>query len=223
MKLVIKFPTRGRPNKFLSTLNKYIKLMDDKTTKIIISCDIDDTTMNNNNMVEVLSQYDNVRVFFSENKSKVDAINANISNLDFDIVLLASDDMIPVVNGFDTIIKNKMLEYYPNTDGVIWFNDGHQGNKLNTLSIIGKKYYDRFSYIYQPEYKSVWCDNEFMDVANILCKQTYFDDIIIKHEHPDCGYGYRDNIHALNSINEHNDRTLYNNRKKNNFYVELIK
>ena len=223
MKLLIKFPTRGRPNKFVSTLNKYIKLMGDKTTKIIVSCDIDDITMNNDHMIEVLNQYDNVTVFFGENKSKVAAVNANICDIDFDIVLLVSDDMIPMVKGFDTIIKTKMLELYPDTDGVLWFNDGHQGNKLNTLCIIGKKYYDRFGYIYQPEYKSVWCDNEFMDVGNILGKQTYFNDVIIKHEHPDCGYGERDNIHTLNAINEYNDRTLYNNRKKNKFYLCLIK
>jgi hypothetical protein len=111
----------------------------------------------------------------------------------------------------------KMTELYSDTDGVLWFNDGFQGKKLNTLSILGKKYYDRFGYIYNPEYLSVWSDVEFMDVANILQKQTYFDLIIIKHEHPDWGYGNRDKVHELNSRHNLIDEEIYYKRKKNNF------
>jgi hypothetical protein len=112
-----------------------------------------------------------------------------------------------------------MKEHYPDTDGVLWFNDGHQGNNLNTLCILGKKYYERFNYIYHPEYKSVWSDNEFMLVGNILKKQTYFDEVIIEHEHPDWGYGNRDVIHRINSQNESHDRNLFTTRKNNNFFL----
>lgn len=219
MKLVIKFPTRGRSSKFLLTLKKYIDYLDDKSTQIIVTCDNDDEDMKQPHIKEVLSNYSNVKIFFGDNKSKIEAINANLTGIDFDIVLLASDDMIPVKKGFDTIIKESMEKHYPDTDGVLWFNDGYQGKKLNTLSILGKKYYNRFGYIYHPEYISVWCDNEFMNVGNILGKQTYFDEVIIQHQHPDWGFGGRDQIHHLNSKNERHDRELYNKRKQNNFGV----
>ena len=219
MKLLIKFPTRNRPNKFLKTLVRYIDYLDDKTTKIVVTCDNDDVTMKDDYIKEVILNYDNVELLSGNHKSKIEAVNADLDKFDFDIVLLASDDMIPMVKGYDTIIKNKMMEHYPDTDGVLWFNDGYQGNKLNTLSIMGKKYYDRFNYIYSPDYLSVWCDNEFMDVANILNKQTYFDEVIIKHEHPDWGFGGRDDIHVLNSKHEAHDRMVYNGRKNNNFYL----
>lgn len=217
MRLLIKFPTRNRPNKFLKVLNKYISYLDDKTTKIIVSCDIDDVSMNDDLIKNVLSQYDNVSLVYGDNKTKIEAVNADLENIEFDIVLLASDDMIPIVKGFDSIIKNKMIEHYPDTDGILWFNDGHQGNKLNTLCILGKKYYDRFGYVYNPEYVSVWSDNEFMDVGNILNKQTYFDEVIIQHQHPDWGFGNRDVIHINNSVNESKDRQTYNRRKEKNF------
>lgn len=219
MKLLIKFPTRNRPNKFLKTLVRYINYLDDKTTKIVVTCDNDDVTMKDDYIKEVILNYDNVELLSGNHNSKIEAVNADLDKFDFDIVLLASDDMIPMVKGYDTIIKNKMMEHYPDTDGVLWFNDGYQGNKLNTLSIMGKKYYDRFNYIYSPDYLSVWCDNEFMDVANILNKQTYFDEVIIKHEHPDWGFGGRDDIHVLNSKHEAHDRMVYNGRKNNNFYL----
>ena len=140
-----------------------------------------------------------------------------MDELDFDIVLLASDDMVPMVKGYDTIIKNRMKETYPDTDGVLWFNDGYKGKELNTLCILGKKYYDRFGYIYHPSYNSVWCDNEFMDVANILGRQTYFNEVIIRHQHPDWGFGSRDTIHVTNMKNESSDNLTYNKRKLNNF------
>jgi hypothetical protein len=217
MKLVIKFPTRNRPEKFTKTLDKYVRFMDDKSNEIIITCDLNDSSMNNDDIREFISQYNNVKVFYGDNKTKIEAVNADLTNVQFDILLLASDDMIPAVKGFDTIIKNKMQEFYPDTDGILWFNDGFSGEKLNTLSIIGKKYYDRFGYIYHPEYKSVYCDNEFMEVGNFLKKQTYFPDVIIKHEHPDWGYGSNDIIHQINQLNAQHDSNLYNKRKLINF------
>jgi len=219
MELIIKFPTRGRPKKFINVLEKYISYLDDKTTKIIITADNDDITMNNDFIIDVIDQYENATIKFGGNKTKVEAINNDLDDVTFDIILLASDDMIPMVKGYDTIIKNKFKQYYPDTDGVLWFNDGYQGKKLNTLCILGKKYYDRFGYIYNPNYKSVWCDNEFMDVANILGKQVYFDEIIIRHEHPDWGFGDRDIIHNLNIDNHHYDENIYTQRKKVNFYL----
>lgn len=217
MNLLIKFPTRNRVDKFLQTLDLYVRYLDDKSTKIIVSCDNDDESMKEDYIREVLEQYENIELHFGDNKSKIEAVNANLENVDFDIILLASDDMIPKVKGYDTIIKNKMKELYPDTDGILWFNDGFQKNRLNTLCILGKKYYDRFGYIYHPHYNSVWCDNEFMDVGNILKKQTYIDEVIIEHQHPDWGYGLRDEIHTTNQMNEQYDFMVYNKRKSINF------
>ncbi len=64
---------------------------------------------------------------------------------------------------------------------------------------------------------SVWSDNEFMEVGNLLGKQTYFDEVIIKHEHPDWGFGKRDEVHLMNGKYESHDRTIYNRRKLFNF------
>lgn len=216
MKILIKFPTRNRPTKFLKTLNTYIKYMGDDND-IIISVDEDDESMKEPHITEYLSSLKNVTVCVGNSTSKISAVNADVPHEGWDILLLASDDMIPIVNGYDKIIKEKMLEHYPDTDGVLWFNDGYQGDKLNTLSIIGKKYYDRFGYIYNPEYVSCWCDNEFMEVGNILKKQTYINEVIIKHEHPDYGIGKRDYVHELNVKYYNSDREIFNKRKLNNF------
>jgi hypothetical protein len=221
MKLLIKFPTRNRKNKFFKVLRQYQNLCEDlDNTYFLITLDNDDESMNPSDVEDIFNTFKNVKVIYGTSNSKIHAVNRDIELVnDWDIVLLASDDMTPKVKGYDNIIRNKMKEFYSDTDGILWFNDGHMGNKLNTLCILGKKYYDRFGYIYHPEYKSVWSDNEFMLVGNLLGKQTYFEQVIIEHEHPDWGYGGRDEIHQNNSKNENQDKLLFTKRKDNNFYL----
>lgn len=222
MKILVKFPTRGRKDKFFGTLMKYQKMCHNiDNLEFLISIDSDDQTMNNEETFEILKTFKNINVIVGKSESKIHAVNRDIDpEGDWDILLLASDDMIPIEKGYDQIIIQKMNQYYPDTDGVLFFNDGFQKNKLNTLCILGKKYYQRFNYIYNPEYKSTWCDNEFMSVANILGKQTYFEEVIIKHEHPDWGYGKSDNIHQKNYQDLNHDKSTFEKNKQKNFYLE---
>lgn len=219
MRILIKFPTRNRKEKFFSTLEVYYNLLDNiDNVLFVISLDSDDTSMNNTEVLKKLDNYINLKYYLGESKSKIHAVNRDVEKHEnWDIILLASDDMIPQKKGYDTIIIDKMKNFFPDTDGVLWFNDGFQKDNLNTLCILGKKYYQRFNYIYFPEYKSCFSDNEFMEVANKLEKQKYFEEIIIKHEHPDWGYGKRDAIHLNNTRDYQYDRNLFLERKLLNF------
>lgn len=220
MKLLIKFPTRSRPEKFFSVLDKYYNLLDElSNTRFIISCDTDDLTMNCEIVINKFKEYKNLEFYFSENKNKIEAINANMHDDDYDIILLASDDMIPQEKGYDTIIKQSFKKFFPDTDGVLWFNDGYQGSRLNTLCILGKKYYNRFGYIYNPSYVSLWCDTEFTDVSKILNKVKYIPHVIIKHEHPVWLGEKWDELQVKNDSFNNIDQINYENRKKHNFYI----
>lgn len=220
MKLLIKFPTRSRPQKFLNVFKKYYELIENKElTEFCITIDEDDKTMNNEEILSQLDEYENVEVFIGNSKSKIEAINADIDEMEkWDIVLLASDDMIPLEKGYDNIIRENMIKFYPDTDGVLWFFDGNRRD-LNTLCILGRKYYERFGYIYHPGYKSFYSDDEFTRVANKLKKQTFIDRIIIKHEHPDIPQ-YRDRFdesYAKNHKYYPIDNQFFQLRQKNNF------
>ena len=91
MKLLIKFPTRVRARKFLKVLNTYVRMLDDKTTPIVVSCDNDDTSMKEEFVTQVISQYDNVELQFGDNSTKIEAINHNMDKpsptLDFESAL----------------------------------------------------------------------------------------------------------------------------------------
>ena len=187
MKILIKFPTRGRVDKFFSTLDKYIEnFSQDNEYHIVVTCDYDDPGMNNDRAIKKLASYDNLSYYFGNRDSKIGAINRDLEKAeipDYDIILLASDDMVPEKSGYDKRIVEEMNKNHEDLDGVVWFYDGYKRD-LNTLCILGKPYYERFGYIYHPEYDSWFADNEFMEVANILDKQTFIDEIIIRHQHP---------------------------------------
>ena len=52
-----------------------------------------------------------------------------------------------------------------------------------TFSILGKALYDYFGYIYHPDYKSLYSDDEFTQEVTRLNKVQYIPKIIIGHEH----------------------------------------
>lgn len=224
MNILVKFPTRGRPDLFFNTLDIYYKQASNfGKMHFLVSIDNNDPYMNTDKVKAKLTTYVNLSFHLGDSKSKIDAVNRDMNFApDYDIILLASDDMIPQVYGYDEIIRKNMQEYYPDTDGILFFNDGYRGKDLNTLCILGKKYYKRFNYIYNPEYLSLFADNEFMDLGWILKKQTYFDDVIIRHEHPEHGFHMqKDRIHELNEIHYVTDLMIYRKRKANNFYYYI--
>lgn len=192
MKILIKFPTRNRKEVFFNTFHKYYGSLDDlNNVNFVLTFDNDDESMNNDEVRKTLDKYKNVKYYFGNSKTKIEAINNDIYNLDFDILLLASDDMVPQVKGFDTIIRNDMEKYYPNKDGILWYYDGFN-KSVNTICIMGVEYYKKNNYIYNPIYRSFYCDTEQTILAQKLNKITFIDNTIIKHLHPD----NTDELHA---------------------------
>jgi hypothetical protein len=221
LKIMVQFPTLGRPKKFIEVLDLYYDLLDDKeNTSFNIVIDETDLSMNNNEMLHKILSRENCKVTLIPHISKIYAINSFDSNTSFDILLVASDDMIPIEKGYDTIIRNEMKNNFPNLDGVLWFYDGYRKD-LNTLTIMGKKYYEKFGYIYYPEYKSYFCDAELMIVANSMNKQVYIDKCIIRHDHFTHVKGHPDETERTSGVHYANDSKLYYEREKRGFDIKL--
>lgn len=225
MKLLIKFPTRERTKKFFSVLDKYITLANNiKEIGFLISLDEDDQTMNNDLVKKRFKTYQDKGIklvyFYGNNKSKVQAINADVEKVaGWNVLILASDDMIPVVKGYDDIIRKDMNDHFRDSDGVLWYNDGGQNN-INTLCILGKKYYDRFNYIYHPDYTSLWCDNEFTEVSQLLKRVYKTDKIIIEHQHPVYKKTTYDQLYAKNESFYSIDQKIFEERKSKTFFLD---
>jgi hypothetical protein len=215
MRILVKFPTRGRPDKFSDTFARYVEYADDPSNiHFLVTMDADDKTVTMDLINRTIEKHASTQIFVGHSGNKIAAVNRDMQYAPpFDILLLASDDMVPQVRGYDTIIRKKMQEHFPDTDGVLWFNDGHQGHRLNTLCILGRKYYQRFGYIYNPAYRTIYCDNEFMETANKLRRQVYDSRVIIKHMHPDFGHSSVDATYNKNLAGVDDDRRTYLRRK----------
>ena len=209
-KILIQFPTKGRPKQFMDYLSKYWQLAHNMDRiQMQVSCDYSDTTMNMPERIAKIKSFPNTNVIFNANKTKIQAINQGIPSTGWDILLLASDDMLPEVAGYDEVIRAEYEKHFPDFDGVLHFNDGKKGRELNTLAIVGNRYYNRFGYIYHPSYKSLYCDNEFGDVAEKLGKSVYIDHTIIRHTKN----GRVDSLYKRNHTFVTFDRINYENRK----------
>jgi len=221
MKILFKYPTRDRRVWFKKTLAAYYNMISSECDfEFMITLDRDDVTMNNDKVRAFLDLIKNLSYIYGNSKTKIEACNADVEYIQqWDILVLVSDDMIPVIKDFDKIIVDLMTEYFPDTDGALHFNDGLFGkDKCITLSIIGRKMYDRFGYIYHPSYKSFYCDNEFTDVVRALGKYHYDPRVIIQHKWHG-GLKSTDGLYRRNSGIK-GDKEVYNKRKLLNFPKE---
>jgi hypothetical protein len=60
--------------------------------------------------------------------------------------------MVAVEKDYDQTILDCMNFYFPDMDGVLWFETCDENQRTDTLSIMGVNYYKRFGYIYKSDY-----------------------------------------------------------------------
>ena len=89
-KLLVKFPTRGRKDLFFKVLDKYYEFLDDlDNTIFVVTCDLDDTEMNNESVIKKLESYKNLFFYFGDSKTKIEAVNADLDKHDdYDIIMI---------------------------------------------------------------------------------------------------------------------------------------
>lgn len=229
--ILVKFATRSRPEKFFRGLDNLIsRSYDRQNMTILVSADENDPTMFNSGVIERLKPYVKegyVVPVFGESQSKIHAINRDMDKVqtiekakDWGILINYSDDMEFIVDGYDEIIREKFTTLYPDTDGNLHFNDGFTQDRVSTMTIMGRKYFERFHYIYHPSYISLWCDNEYTEVARILNKITYFPNQIYRHNHPaNINSIPRDKQYDHTESFYQQDGKTFHERRIRNFYL----
>jgi hypothetical protein len=167
--------------------------------------------MNNPEMLGWLDAMPRVKYRVGESKTKVQACNDGLAEERFDIVLLASDDMAPQRDDYASRIVSLFAEHFPEGDGVLHLNDGRVGRKLATICCCDRKYFSRRGHLYHPSFTSVWCDNEWQEVAESLGRLVYVDDVLIRHEW--VGEHCPDALHKRNESFSNADCRTFRHRK----------
>lgn len=234
MKILFKYTTRSRRSNFLRGIDSIVSNISDKSNyHILISVEnqFNDATMHPLPLLDCPHTY---CVNTDKPTTKIDAINRDVNEFtkvcDWDILVNMSDDMIFTEKGFDDIIRESFrlnpwealhkygssyIEY--SLYQCIHFPDGVTNEKLISMSILGRTYYERDKYIYHPDYKSLYCDEEVMAVAKMRGCYKYVDKHIFKHLHPahgnapnDAQYQHTESFHPI-------DGATFQRRKANGF------
>lgn len=215
--ILFNFATRSRPAKMLAGVLNIQRLCSSKNYVINLVIDDDDRITHTSKQYHSLMEFKNVVIQKGLSKSKVHAINRGVQSYKgkWDILVNMSDDMEFHTHGFDTIIR----DLFDKKDMFLHLPDGYVNEKLPTMSMMDKKYYSRFGYVYHPDYTSLWCDNEAMDVAITLGKYKYDNTSIFKHKHPLwVGESYdKQMIHSQSFY--HQDKLVYYKRKAEGFPI----
>ena len=216
MVILYKLTSRSRPAKMYKA---YKSVVDNAELpyKIILSIDSDDdVTLKSEELAKIYwSPF--VRVIVGTSKNKIDAINRDVPKEGWDILVNLSDDQIFTVKGFDKAIA----EHCTNST-FLHLPDGYVNERLATMSIMSKAYYDMFGYIYHPDYASLWCDNEAMEVAQALGCYKYVNEHIFTHEHP-AWTGEKPDAQLIKTQNYYRqDERTYRKRKSLGFPLSSI-
>ena len=217
MKILIKYPSRGRPELFKETSKKFIdKLSGKHEVKFVFSFDTDDVKMNNFNVISYVQSLPvEKKINFSENQNKVQAINADLDGEEFDILVLIQDDLIPIIDGYDDLIAQFFQNSEFGTDCMLHFQTARWADGLDIYCIMGKKYYERFNYIYYPEYKGLFCDNEYTEVSKLLNRNIFISGVDpFLHNHIE-----GDETELKNRSYGRDDWELLESRKKINYGI----
>jgi hypothetical protein len=217
VKILVKFPTRSRPAKFLKVLSDYVsKAANNDNIIYLVSIDLNDATMTKEVIEKAYSLHKNVVVIQGISRNKIEACNRDIHLVKgWDVLVLASDDMICQEQGWDEQIRKDMQRNFADLDGVLYYPDGY--TQLNTMCIMGRAYYNRFNYIYHPSYNSLFCDNEFQEVSRLLGKEYKSDLTLFKHEHPVWSGEQYDPLMTRNESFYQVDKRVYEQRKRNDY------
>lgn len=217
---LFKYPSRGRPHHFFNSLDSIYNNVSDKDY-FHVSCTIDedDPTMNNSDVLDRIMSYPNISIELGLSDSKVHAINRSMPDIDWDILICMSDDMVFNIFGFDVMVGVDMMNHFPDGDGLLHYPDQDARDALATMFIAGKKYYDRFGYIYHPSYRAVFCDNEVQDIAKMLGRYKYCGYQINLHMNPAYGHRERDEMFNRQQGEWVYDEANYHARKARNFDI----
>jgi glycosyltransferase involved in cell wall biosynthesis len=150
-------------------------------------------------------------------KNCVDGWNAAAAETTGKVIIAVADDFVPPVDW-----DEKLMALFPSDwmDGeyVVHVNDGFVGH-IFTLAILTRKRYDRFGYLWYPQYESMFVDTEFGDVAHRDGVVIDAMHLLFEHMHPACSKRQRDTVDLEHENKERWDRgeMLYKFRKARGF------
>jgi len=152
---------------------------------------------------------------YNNNRFAIDAINKAAEIATGDLFVVVSDDF-DCPEHWDSLL---IWGLQGKSDYCVKTQDGLQPT-LMTLPIMERIYYERFGYIYHPDYRHMFCDQEMTAVAHMLGKVITLP-LVFPHNHYTTGKFQRDAVTLRNNATWQQGERVFNERLKNNFGIEF--
>jgi hypothetical protein len=188
--ILVKFASRGRPQRFFEGLDcLYQQCAKPELMRVLITADIDDRSMCNQEVRNRIATYPNAHVIYGTSENKIHATNRDMDIMphdweDWDIIANYSDDQRFTIYGWDEMIRSDFRTHSPDLSHFMAYLDPDTKGALSTLYIAGRKFYDRFGFIYDPQFVSLFADNLVEDSAKKIGKFHYTNYSIYQHFNP---------------------------------------
>jgi len=211
MKILLKITSRERPDQCQEAVQSFIHHAKHKENLILaFALDTDDPKLGlYTKWISDLAPSVPIHLNVNHSKNKINAINRGVPSNGWDILVNVSDDQRCIQKDWDEYL---IKELPSDTDFSVWSFDGVQ-RRINTMEIIGREYYERTEYIYNPMYKSFFCDNESTLVAQLLGKQIVFPFVIASHEHQQVKRQPMDQLAKRNQVHWEEDKKTWQDRE----------
>ncbi len=116
------------------------------------------------------------------------------------VIIAVADDFKPPV-GWDELLLALEPKDWIDKETVVKTEDGYV-HDIFVLSILTRKRYERFGYLFYPKYLSLFCDTEFGEVAlrdGVVLEANH---LLFEHCHPDCNKRPRDGSDMVHASRE---------------------
>lgn len=211
MKFSLIHPTRNRPKMAYDTFCEWVEKADDLNNfEYILSVDLDDVSLIDYGKWQTP---DNFFVLANTNKTAIEAINFAAFHAKNEVFIVLSDDFSCPAH-WDTLL---LKELEGKSDFCAKTDDGLQPI-LITMPIMDRIYYQRYGYIYHPDYLHMHCDQELTAVALMTGKYIKLD-LKFLHLHYSTGKTLKDEVNVKNDSTWGQGQRLFDKHLENNFGI----
>ena len=208
-------PSRERPAALIERVRQLRTRSADPKTTIEVVLNSDDTKSLSGPVMYELNAC-RATVTVASPRNKVAAFNS-FRCRDWDVVVGMSDDMEPA-SEWDVAIDIAMRNRFPCTFGALHFDDGLMGEQLCTVPVLGRRLYNYFGFIYDPAYKSLFCDQEQTELLRKMGRISYVPQLLFRHQHHTNG-APNDALYQRNDAMGGDDREVFNARQASGFFL----
>lgn len=180
-------PSRERPEMANKAFHNWMSKAG-KQVQYFLCLDNDEPKIDKYNYLFSVSQFHGNNIVQSNNRSAVDAINYGAKKSSGDVIVVMSDDFDCPENWAFKLEQ----ELEGKSDFIIKTQDGIQ-KWIITLPILDRTYYNRFGYVYHPDYLHLFCDTELSCVADLTGRRIT-SDLMFKHNHYSTGAFEKDAV-----------------------------